>query len=92
MEIFFKKNKNNSLILLFYSLLAIIVLAPLTSNISHPSGDFLSHLSGMAQANLAMVEGQFPIRVAPTMTHEFNYPLFQFYSQLPYLIGGLLFF
>jgi hypothetical protein len=80
--------------LLLYSFLAITVLSPLWSSflVASPAADLANHLSGIIEARNALAEGQFPIRVAPQQHSGSRYPLFQFYGNLPYTVGGLLYF
>jgi hypothetical protein len=76
--------------LLFYSLIICIVLAPIFSNDSLPNViDYLTHMSAIIQAKMAIHEGQFPLRVAPVSHMGWYYPFYQFYSSSSYLLGGL---
>jgi hypothetical protein len=79
--------------LLLYLLLALIILSPLASNTipDSPAQDLANHVSGIIEARNALVEGQFPIRVAPNQNNRERYPIFQFYGNLPYTVGGLLY-
>ena len=64
------------------------------------ASDLSVHCSGIIEAYNALAEGQFPVRVAPshngghggTDFGGVRYPLFQFYGQFPYTLGGLLCF
>ncbi|EAZ92657.1 hypothetical protein CY0110_23861 [Crocosphaera chwakensis CCY0110] len=65
-------------------------MAPMASSkiINGNFNDTASHVGYIAQARTAIIEGQFPLRVAPIEDNSWRYPGFQFYSQLPYFIGG----
>jgi hypothetical protein len=78
--------------LLLYLLLSTVVMLPLCCKWHHDAvggTDWFSHLCGIIEARNALKEGQFPIRVAPTLHGGIRYPLFQFYGQLPYLVPAL---
>jgi hypothetical protein len=78
-------------VLLLLALVSAAMLAPLASSESVPGAeDFSQHLVLIRQAAAAVTEGQFPIRVAPGMNVGLNYPVFQFYSPLPYQLAGVL--
>jgi hypothetical protein len=79
--------------LAFYVLVAVVVLAPLASKDVPQTGaqDLANHLSGIIEARNALAEGQFPIRVAPNQLDGARYPIFQFYGNLPYTAGALLY-
>ncbi len=75
-----------------YGVLAIALLAPMASNSILPSEpDHANHVGIIVQAKLALDEGQFPIRVAPRAHNGWQYPLFQFYSPLPYTAAALVY-
>ena len=76
-----------------YVLLAVVVLSPLSMNLMPHTGaqDLCNHVSGIVEARDALAEGQFPIRVAPRENNGERYPIFQFYGNLSYTAGGLLF-
>ncbi|MDJ0661359.1 MAG: 6-pyruvoyl-tetrahydropterin synthase-related protein [Crocosphaera sp.] len=77
-------------IILLYSVIALSLMAPMASSkiINGMFGDTASHVGYVAQARTAIIEGQFPLRVAPIEDNGWRYPGFQFYSQLPYFLGG----
>src|SRR5579885_1980420 len=79
--------------LLLYALLAVALMAPLASTVlpDTPAQDLANHVSGIIEAGNALAEGQFPIRVSPHQCHDERYPTFQFYGNLPYTAGGLLY-
>ncbi len=84
------KHRITIAILLLYSIVAISLMAPMASSkiINGNFNDTASHVGYIAQARTAIIEGQFPLRVAPLEGNSWRYPGFQFYSQLPYFIGG----
>src|SRR5260370_10891204 len=53
--------------------------------------DLAKHVSVIVEARNALAEGQFPVRVAPNQNRGERYAIFQFYGNLPYTAGGLLF-
>jgi hypothetical protein len=70
---------------------AIALLAPMASNERLPSApDHANHTAAIVQARMALEEGQFPLRVAPWQHFGWRYPLFQFYSPVPYTVAGLV--
>ncbi|MEL4896486.1 6-pyruvoyl-tetrahydropterin synthase-related protein [Crocosphaera sp. Alani8] len=77
-------------IAILYSVIALSLMAPMASSkiINGSFNDTASHVGYIAQARTAIIEGQFPLRVAPAEGNGWRYPGFQFYSQLPYFIGG----
>ncbi|MGB5596757.1 MAG: 6-pyruvoyl-tetrahydropterin synthase-related protein, partial [Crocosphaera sp.] len=76
-------------ILVLYGFVALSLMAPMASSkIIVSINDTPSHVGYIAQARTAIIEGQFPLRVAPLEDNSWRYPGFQFYSQLPYFIGG----
>jgi hypothetical protein len=81
------------LVAAFYVLLVTVVLSPLVCGLMPETGahDLQNHVSGIVEARNALLEGQFPIRVAPHQNNRSGYPIFQFYGNLPYTAGGLLF-
>ncbi len=90
--VFFQPYKTDLLILFLYGIIAIALMGPMaSSDIIFPYPDPQSHIGYVHQARLALEEGQFPLRVAPVENHGWRYPGFQFYSQVPYLFGALLY-
>ncbi|OGT47142.1 MAG: hypothetical protein A3E83_05140 [Gammaproteobacteria bacterium RIFCSPHIGHO2_12_FULL_41_20] len=78
--------------ILLYASIATFLLIPIASNSKIPYMlDYFNHLSAIMQAKLALIEGQFPLRVAPTGNHGWRYPYFQFYSPLSYTIAGAIY-
>ncbi|WP_267383226.1 hypothetical protein [Cyanobacterium sp. uoEpiScrs1] len=89
---FLQPYKTNLLIIFLYGVIAIGLMGPMASSeIIFPHPDPQSHIGYVHQARLALEEGQFPLRVAPIENHGLRYPGFQFYSQIPYLFGALLY-
>lgn len=83
---------HNFIVIIFFSIIAWALLAPLASNKYIPSvpPDFSDHVGAVVQAKQAISEGQFPIRVAPWQLNNLRYPLYQFYSNTPYTVAGLI--
>src|SRR3990167_11528569 len=80
------------LLTLLFTLIAMMLLSPLSSNTSIPNlWDIWNHIATIAHAKLAIAEGQFPLRVAPTEFYGWRYPQFQFYSPTSYTIGGFIY-
>lgn len=76
----------------FFGIFSLSLLAPIASNSILPEApDFANHSAAIVQAKLALDEGQFPIRVAPWQHGGLRYPVFQFYSPLPYTLAALLY-
>jgi hypothetical protein len=84
--------RRTALPLLFYALLGTVLLSPLVSPIMPESAaqDLANHVSGIIEGRNALDEHQFPIRVAPNQNERHRYPIFQFYGNLPYTLGGWL--
>lgn len=79
--------KKNLMLFLFFGLLFLALFSPIASNVDFPnSKEFANHLIAISEAKNALLAGQFPIRVTPSMGQQ--YPYFQFYSPLPYMIAG----
>jgi hypothetical protein len=76
-----------------YLVMAIAMMAPLAPRQLPASGaqDVCNHVCGIIEARHALAEGQFPIRVAPHQNQQTRYPIFQFYGNLPYTVGGALY-
>lgn len=69
-------------------LLSLGVMAPYLGEGIYQNGDLWNFLGGVVEARNALVEGQFPIRVAPHQLEGQRYPVFQFYANLPYTVAG----
>jgi len=74
-----------------FGIVALLLMIPLCSNTMAPEGEILTHMHLTMQARMALEEGQFPLRVAPVEHHGLRYPVFQFYSSLPYYVSALLY-
>ena len=53
-------------------------------------GDQRPHISYIAEADRALSEGQFPLRVSPMVAGKERLPLFQFYGNFPYTLTSFL--
>ncbi len=53
--------------------------------------DQANNTAFVVEAKLALDEGQLPLKVAPFATDGLRYPLFQFYSQWPYLGAAIVY-
>ncbi len=84
-------HKKNFLLFIFFSFLALSIFSPIASNEYIPnSADFSNHIVNIIQAKQALSEGQFPVRVAPSLYDGFRYPYYQFYSPLVYTLAGAI--
>ncbi len=74
---------------LLYAILSCSFLAPIASNIAVPTTlDLWTDTNLLVQAELALKENQFPIRVAPSQHNGMGYPEFQFHSPLLFTIAA----
>ncbi|HEY2584701.1 MAG TPA: hypothetical protein VGI81_02925 [Tepidisphaeraceae bacterium] len=76
--------------MLLYLLMALGLLYPYRTNALRPTGDMRVVMSLTLQADHALREGQFPIRVGPECLGGMDFPAFQFYGNLPYAVTGAL--
>ncbi|MCL4395608.1 MAG: hypothetical protein M1482_12550 [Chloroflexi bacterium] len=76
---------------LAYAAIALALLAPMASDVMTSAPDLPDHMALIVQAKLAIDEGQFPLRVGPYSYDGWRYPIFQFYSQIPYTAAGLIY-
>jgi len=83
--------KNNFLILLFFLTLIISILSPIASNSFLPKTELILHTSGVIQAKMALDQGQFPIRTVPAEDLNWGNAWFQFYSPIPFTLGGAIY-
>ncbi len=91
-QLWWQHYKTDSAVFLLFSVIAIALMAPMASSeVIFSINDHTSHIGYIVQARLALEEGQFPLRVAPLENSGFRYPGFQFYSQLPYTLGGVIY-
>lgn len=80
------------LLLLLFAFIAVLALSPLYSNTFFPYlADFWNHVAMITHAKLALLEGQFPLRVAPIELNHWRYPQFQFYSPTSYTFAGIIY-
>jgi hypothetical protein len=79
--------------LLLVTVVAVAMMLPFSSDflVESPASDLANHVSAIIEARNAFAEGQFPLRVAPNQNQQARYPLFQFYGNLPYTVGGLVY-
>ena len=77
---------------IFYSILAAGIMSPIAADSYIPGlADYINHLSAIIQAKMALLEGQFPLRIAPLEQEGWRYPYFQFYSPTTYTLAGLIY-
>ena len=76
--------------LVFFLLFGALFVLPFAGRriVASSAPDLTAHLSGIVEARNALREGQFPVRVAPTLLEGQRYPLFQFYATFPYTLGA----
>lgn len=78
---------------LIFIIILLLLLLPsqflLLKTPIYPSHDALFHIERIKQFNLAIREGQFPPRLAPTLAGGIGYPLFVVNYQLPYYFAQL---
>lgn len=75
-----------------YGLIALGLLSPMASNRVFPAApDHVNATRLIVQAKMALHERQFPLRIAPWQFDGRRYPVYQFYSPLPYTLGGALY-
>ncbi len=92
MEAFFSKLKPSLFLFLFYAVLATAFLSPLSTQHAMPAiVDYSNHIASIIEAKKAFAEGQFPLRIAPTLLSGWRYPSFQFYSPTTYTLAGLIY-
>jgi hypothetical protein len=85
-------HRTSLMVMFLLGIIAYSLMAPMASSrVIFSINDNPSHLGYLIQAKMALEEGQFPIRVAPLEDFGFRYPGFQFYSQLPYLLGAIIY-
>jgi hypothetical protein len=78
-------------LVLFYVIIATTIISPIATSLFIPyEVDMTNHLAAIAQAKLALLEGQFPLRVMPLELHGWRYPFYQFYAPTTYLFTGIL--
>ncbi|MDO8619208.1 MAG: 6-pyruvoyl-tetrahydropterin synthase-related protein [Candidatus Daviesbacteria bacterium] len=87
MKILEKVFRRERYILLLIFVLVLPALTALTQPGFFPTQDYI-YVARIYQMNVALHDGQFPVRWAP----DFRYgePLFNFYAPLPYYVGSLV--
>jgi len=89
---FYHQHKSWLFSFLLYALIAISLLAPVSTEQAIPAiTDYANHLAAVIEAKMAFAEGQFPLRVAPVELLGWRYPNFQFYSPTTYMLTGLVY-
>lgn len=84
--------RQRALFLLLLVAIATMLLGPIISNSFVPNVlDYVNHFHTIIQANMALHEGQFPLRIAPLEQLGWRYPLFQFYSPTSYTFAALIY-
>lgn len=76
---------------IFFLLIALTLLWPFRHRELRGAGENGANMATMVEAANALREGQFPIRVAPLQLERTRYPYFQFYGNLPYTVGGVVY-
>jgi hypothetical protein len=88
----FNFKSNTGLIFLFFAFIAIALVAPIASENTIPNhADYINHLAALIQAKMALLQGQFPLRIAPLEQQGWGYPLYQFSSPTTYTFSALLY-
>lgn len=75
---------------LLYAVIAAGMLYPFWSPTFRNAGDLFVVLGTIVEADNALAEGQFPIRVTPRQHGGARYPFFQFYGNFPYTLTAVL--
>lgn len=88
---------NISMMKLYRNHWGIVVLLGLSIFAIPPffhSGFFTMHddtqVARVYEMGKALKDGQFPVRIVQDLGYGFGYPIFNFYSPLPYYVGGAL--
>ena len=85
-------HRHHLLVILLYGIIAITLMGPMASDsVIFSTGETVPHLAYIIQGRMALEEGQFPLRIAPYENNGWRYASFQFYSQIPYTLGGLIY-
>ena len=77
-------------LLLLLSLCSVWSLSPFVSDWLPDTNDAVPVVGHVVQMELALLELQFPPRIAPLAIDGWRYPAFQFYSPFPYTLFGLV--
>jgi hypothetical protein len=86
---FFKKNRNDKIILILIILIALFGVKALFRSGFYTSHDGYHQIVRQAVFHKGLMEGQFPVRWAGKAYRGFGYPLFIFTYRLPFWIGEL---
>ncbi|HSW69385.1 MAG TPA: 6-pyruvoyl-tetrahydropterin synthase-related protein [Gammaproteobacteria bacterium] len=85
-------HKQNILLIIFLGVLSFSLFSPIASNDYIPkSSDFTNHIVNIIESKKALEEGQFPVRVAPSLYQGWRYPYYQFYAPLAYTFTGAVY-
>ena len=76
--------------ILLYVLIAAGILWPYRSAKFRGAGDLSVVMALVSDAEYALREHQFPLRVAPHLHDGLRYPLYQYYGNFPYTLTGAL--
>jgi hypothetical protein len=76
--------------LVLYVLIAVGMLYPFWPPIFRGAGDLFTAIGRIVEADNALREGQFPVRVAPTQLGGARYPFFQFYGNFPFTFAAVV--
>ena len=82
---YFKKNIN----LVLYFILSIFAISPLLSPGFFPMHDD-TQVARIFEMAKSLSDGMFPVRWVEDLGYGAGYPIFNFYSVLPYYAGGIL--
>lgn len=92
LNLWFVNHRYHLFVIGLYSMIAIALMGPMSSDsIIFSTGETQAHLGYIIQGRMALEEGQFPLRIAPYENNGWRYASFQFYSQIPYILGGLIY-
>src|SRR5688572_6904601 len=75
---------------ILYLLVAVGMIYPFWPSKFRNAGDMFVVLGMITEADRALGEGQFPIRVAPTQHGRARYAFFQFYGNFPYTLAAAI--
>ena len=83
--------KKNILITLLFAFVIVVIMSPIATHEAFPHPiDFTFHVVNIFEAQRALLQGQFPIRIAPDIEQGWLYPIFQFYAPFAYTVSGLM--
>ncbi len=77
---------------LYFLLIGLVLMVPFHPRhmLHTPAEDLGAHVGSIAAAAEALRLGMFPLRVAPREHRWAQFPVFNFYGNVPYLAGGAL--